>query len=543
MLANAPKPLVIDDAAYVLYARQILAHPADPYGFEILWNEEAAPQRAFDVLAPPLLPYWLAGSMALFGDEPVLWKLALLPFALAFAAALWALAARLAPGLEAPLLWMAVLSPSVLPFLNLMLDVPSLALALLGLATFFTACERASAARAVAAGLLVGLAMQTKYTGATALAAILVQGALHGRLRLALAAAAAGAGLFWGWEALMVLRYGGSHLVNALLSIVPYRYGASAGGSLVWSAGFVTLVGALAPAVGLLGAAALGVRARALGAAALAIAAGFAAIACFPAAAIPVVEAWPRFRAVPAEQWLFTVLGLATVASVAAAAARSLRQGGALEDRLLAAWLAIEIAGFAVLSPYLAARRVLGASLVALLLCGRAALVALGPQAALRALRVPLALGAALGLLYAASDFADALAGREAVRLAQRELRALGHEPGRQSAWFTGLWGFHFYAERAGMRAVEPGRTRLRRGDWLVVPEGVAQQPIRAPGASPALATLAVRGASPWSTQPWAYAGALPLRPRPDALVRVSLHRVLRGFVPPVEPSEPAGSR
>jgi hypothetical protein len=526
---------VIDDAAYVLYARQILAHPGDPYGFEILWNEEPAPQRAFDVLAPPLLPYWLAGSMALLGDEPVRWKLALLPFALALAGALWALAARLAPGLEAPLVWMAVLSPSVLPFLNLMLDVPSLALALLGLALFFAAAERASGARAVAAGLLVGLAMQTKYTGATALAAILVWGALCGRLRLALAAVASAAGVFWGWEAFVSLRYGGSHMLNALLAIAPYRYGASAGGALVWGAGFVILIGALAPAVGLLAAAALGVGARALVAAALAIAAGFAAIAAFPAEAIPVVEAWPRFRSVPAEEWLFAALGLASAACVGAACARLLRRSAAREDRFLALWLAIEVAGFAALSPYLAARRVLGVALVALLLCGRAALVALGPEAARRALRVPLALGAALGVLYAASDFADALAGRDAARIAERRLRGLGWEPDRHSAWFTGLWGFHFYAERAGLRALEPGRSLLRRGDWLVVPEGVAHAPLRAPGASPALAAFSLRGASPWSTQPWAYAGALPLRPRPDALVRVSLHRVLRGFVPPVD--------
>src|SRR5262245_32890858 len=151
-LANAAKPLVIDDTAYTYFARQIAAEPTDPYGFEILWYDGAQP--AFQVLAPPVLPYWLAGSMVLFGDEPVRWKLALFPFALALAAALRSLLARFAPGFETPLLWMAILSPPVLPFLNLMLDVPSLALGLLSLALFLGSSDRGSAAGAAAAGLL-----------------------------------------------------------------------------------------------------------------------------------------------------------------------------------------------------------------------------------------------------------------------------------------------------------------------------------------------------------------------------------------------------
>lgn len=53
---DVAKPLVVDDAAY-------RADPSDPYGFEIHWNDDD-PQPAFQVLAPPVLPYWLAGSMA-----------------------------------------------------------------------------------------------------------------------------------------------------------------------------------------------------------------------------------------------------------------------------------------------------------------------------------------------------------------------------------------------------------------------------------------------------------------------------------------------
>ena len=530
VLANAPKPLVIDDPVYVALAHQIRVDPSDPYGFEMLWNE--VPEPAFQILAPPLLPYWIAGSMALFGDQPVRWKLALLPFALALAASLRGLLARFAPGLETPLLWMAVCAPPLLPALNLMLDVPSLALALSGLLLFLRACERESLGAAVLAGIVAGLAMQTKYTAATSLGAMLAWGLLAGRMRLALAAVAVAASVFAGWEGLMALRYGRSHLAQGLLGMGPFQYpGSRAEAALGWSVGFVSLLGALAPAVGVLGLAALGARERLVTGVALAVAGCFAAIALLPSPGLlPTLEPF-RLDDPPPELLLFASLGLGVAASVGAAAARRLRSAPAREDLFLAAWLAIEIAGFAILSPYPAARRVLGVSTVALLLCGRAARCTLGAERARRAVRAPLALGLALAALYAASDLADALAGREAVRVAERAIRSQDG-PGAGTVWYVGHWGFQFYAERAGMKPVAPGISQLRRGDWLVVPAGVHQQSMRAVGVSPPLARTRVRSASPWSTQPWLYAGAFPIRPRTRALVRVTVHRVLEDFVP-----------
>ncbi len=43
-LTNTIKPLVIDDAAFYQYARQISQHPSDPYGFELYWFQQ--PQAA-----------------------------------------------------------------------------------------------------------------------------------------------------------------------------------------------------------------------------------------------------------------------------------------------------------------------------------------------------------------------------------------------------------------------------------------------------------------------------------------------------------------
>jgi ActR/RegA family two-component response regulator len=73
----------IDDSAYFYYARQVASHPLDPYGFELVWYEQREP--AMEVLAPPLLPYWWALAIRLFGNQVFLWKIWLLPFGLLLA--------------------------------------------------------------------------------------------------------------------------------------------------------------------------------------------------------------------------------------------------------------------------------------------------------------------------------------------------------------------------------------------------------------------------------------------------------------------------
>jgi hypothetical protein len=300
---------------------------------------------------------------------------------------------------------------------------------------------------------------------------------------------------------------------------------------VVWTLGFLLLIGALAPAVGLLGLAALGASRRVLAGAALASGLGFAAIPFLPGAEVA-DGAWPRLLDAPPEQILFLVLGLGTTASVLAVARTRLAGRWEREDVFLVGWLAIEIVGFVVLSPFLAVRRVLGVSLVALLLCGRAA--ARGPSRPVD-VALPVAAGVLLALVFAASDFVDALAVRDSVRVAQHELQRLGAEPDGASVWFVGGWGFGFYAERAGMRPVVPGRSRLRGGDWLVVAQGLSALHLLLPGLPPPEAQADVRSASPWSTHPGAYVGSSALRPRAQAIVRLWIHRLQADVAPELE--------
>ena len=158
-LANVCKPLVVDDTAYYAYAAHIAEHPLDPYGFTIFWYQQ--PQPATEVLAPPVFCNWWALGIRMFGDSPVLWKLWLWPWCLLFAAAVVELCRRFARPVAVPTAWFIVGSPTVLPALNLMLDIPALALSLAAIALFLRVRLTNTLGGALTVGLLTAAAIET----------------------------------------------------------------------------------------------------------------------------------------------------------------------------------------------------------------------------------------------------------------------------------------------------------------------------------------------------------------------------------------------
>ena len=53
-LLNAVKPAVVDDTAYLLFARHIAADPLQPYSFELFWYYR--PDPAMEIRAACALP-------------------------------------------------------------------------------------------------------------------------------------------------------------------------------------------------------------------------------------------------------------------------------------------------------------------------------------------------------------------------------------------------------------------------------------------------------------------------------------------------------
>jgi len=543
--ADACKPLHIDDTAYYYYARQMAEHPADPYDFRILWYETWEP--ANDVLAPPVLPYWWALAVRLFGQQPVLWKLWLFPFALLFVATCKMLFARFAPGLQRPLLWMTVFSPVFLSAFNLMLDIPSLALGLAGVVLFMKAIERGSVSWALAAGLIGGLAMQTKYTalllpGVFAAYALTVRRPVISRLILWLVCCAGSLAVFAGWEAFLTWRHPemGSHFLNSV------RQNQNPMLPLLWqnAQALLPLIGSVLAPIGLLAAAALRWPLRFVG-----IMAGLIVLVGALIASLDI-----RFTndglarggsqvepdgSYPFEPVLLGALGLATAAAILLVSWRLVRGTSDNEQRrldwFLVLWLLVELAGYMILNPFPAVRRLMGVTVVATLLAGRLASRASPGKRHVLVWAIA-AFNMVLGLAYAAVDYHEAWGRKTATEAAAAFIKRRDTE---HAVWFTGHWGLQFYAEQAGMSPVALGETRLSAGDWVVVPDiGVTAQDFRPDGARmTAVESISVTSPAPVTTVGQAYGGyygtgtGAALVHQNGPIVRVTIYRVKRAFL------------
>jgi hypothetical protein len=485
-LANAAKPVLIDGTAYLAFARQIAAHPLDPYGFMLYWS--SAPLPAFEVLAPPVVPYWLALGIKLFGERPRLLELWMFPFVWLLAWSVRDLLRRFAAGAPVRgLLALIMLSPAVLPTVNLMLDVPALAFGLASVALLARAGDRARARGAwplaAAAGLVAALAIQTKYNMLVVLPVLGWYGLTHGRRALALSAAAVAVAVagFAGWELFVAAAHGQSHF---LFQTVHRTAGTSLSAKLALVSPLVAHLGCLGAGAGLVAAGALGISRRRL-----AVAAGVWLAAFLLIAAVPY-----RWALIAPGHSLFVkafwrAAGLLVLSALAACAVLLGRRRGpaGADGRFLAGWLLLELAGTLATTPFPAARRVIGLAVVGALLAARAA----GRFGRLHPRRRPapwmLGFGIATGVAIAALDTVDAYPEKVCATRAAA-VSAAAASPAGSTTWYTGHWGFQYYAERAGMRPVVPGRSTLARGDRLVLPEPARGRAAGRPDGATAIA-------------------------------------------------------
>ena len=530
-LLNAVKPMYIDDTAYYYYADHVSRDPLRPYGFEIFWGQ--APVPAMDVLAPPVMPYWWALGIALFGQNPLAWKLWLFPVCLVLTTSLWAIFRRFARGLETPLVWMTALSPALLPGLNLMLDVPAMALGSASLALFFRAVDRRSTASAALAGVVAGLAAQTKYTGLTAPAVMLLYALWSRRIGLGLVASVAAAAVFGGIEGLIALAHGQSHLLNNLRR-------QAEGSKSKWDllSSLPMLLGAVVPSVTMLGMAGLRLPRWWI----LAVGASVLAFLC-------VIGLVPRMnRAYTPQVWFWRGHGLLALGVTAVVAWRLVRRPGDEAEAVgqhtpgpielfLGSWVVLEIVGYFALTTFPATRRIPGIIIAMTALNGAlASRACLGPA---RAAVLPGVLAAAVGLggLFYAIDLAEAVTQEQAVERAEARL---GDRNGRAPAWFAGHWGFQFHAERAGMKPVIPGRSDLAAGDWLVIPDGgIDQQAIKLePDQVELVQTIDLGRRFPLRTVA-GYFSDRALWGDPKPWLTVAVYRAVRDFVPAAPPRGP----
>jgi hypothetical protein len=546
---NAVKPAAVDDTAYLLFARHIAERPLDPYGFELFWYRH--PQPAMEVLAPPVVPYWLAAGVALFGDHLFWLKLWLLPFPLALCFAVRSLLRWFARGTEQAGLVLIALSPAILPLFNFMLDVPAVALGLAAVAVFVRGCDRKSWRLVLAAGVLAGAATQTKYTMMTVPAVLLWYAVLYRRIRYAVAAGAVAVGVFAAWEAWLAGQYRVSHFL--------YHLGdqpSGDGGLSGWveeKADLVNpllgFVGGLACATGLYAGRGVGFGRRFVAVVAVAAALGMILVCLVPYSEGVLLRSRttgsPRLD-LPAV--VFHTLGVCVLTTLAAAvtvlAFRPDRGPlGWLRRHqatwFLIGWLGIELAAYFVLTPFPAGRRVIAVCVVlGLIACRLVSRVRrIRPRRTPERWIAAYAVGLGVGLLDL--DVWDALPERQ---LAYRASEAIGDRRGGR-VWTQGHWGWQYYADRLGMTLVDPGDSALRAGDWLVLPVPPTEKGFHRPYHGEAtfhldpeaLESVAELWWDDWiagQTIPNLYGGVVPVVGRDHPRLRVRVYRVTRDWMP-----------
>jgi 4-amino-4-deoxy-L-arabinose transferase-like glycosyltransferase len=436
------KPFHIDDPVFLATARQILAHPLDPYGFDFYWWDTANRMWDLDPLNPPGMGYLLAALIALLGERELPLHAVFLVFPAIAALAAYAIARRFTPRpFEAALLF--TLAPMLsVPATTVMADLPALACLLGSVALLLSAIEGRRGA-ATLSGLAAAGAVLLKYTAALAIPVLAVGLLLldpKPRRRIAVVLLPLLA--LMGWEAVTLSQQGSSHLIEAAgksrsvrLAAPEMILGAATFLFLAMGAGPVILLAHLRRRIGWI----------ALG---LGMPAGFALVALY-GRSYAQFSGWGPLSLATA---LAAGGGLALTGLAAREGWARLRPGF-----FLLAWFLGAVAQVVLFGSFVSARYLLPALLPAILL--------LAPPG-----RVVAACGAGLALaLSLAAGFADLELAR-GYRDAADELHALHGAPGRPLR-YQGHWGFQYYMERHGARPLFPEDvTALHAGEIVAVP-------------------------------------------------------------------------
>jgi hypothetical protein len=518
---NASKPIHIDDGTYVRYGTEFAAHPLNPYGFTVAY---VSANPAWTVLVPPVFPYYLAALIAAFGSQPVLLKLGLLPFALLFAWAVDIVAARVSPSYRVPVLWLTVLSPSVLPGFNLMVDVPMMALGLAALAMVVLSIERHSNSLILLSGLLAGLAIQTKYNGLIACGAVIAWCAFNGRPLRGWTITAIALAIAIAWEYWIARTIGESHFLFHFRVRQPHAVSRVV--HLVLP--LLSQVAGVAAVVALFAMTTLRWKRRTVQLAGFVMIGGLVTLV-LTSSQTPLLTESSGKPILTISNLVYTAAAVIVWSVLAQLCVRlAMRNNSNAPERaitcFLLVWLGLELIGYFVFSPFPAARRVNGIVLVFTLLAAR--------MAQLEGIRMPTAAklagcGITFALLLELTDWFDARAQEKAAHAIAERRPYLGENI---TFWYLGGWGFSYYAEHDGLHELRLNEIILRVGDVLAIPNGpelpdvlVTQSLIK---LEP-IETVVVRDKFPLRVTPGYYAGRTPIEHASDPRFRATIYRVV----------------
>ncbi|MBW2413856.1 MAG: glycosyltransferase family 39 protein [Deltaproteobacteria bacterium] len=463
LLPFVGKAFHIDDPMYIWAAEQVVADPADFYGFDVNWHGFFEPNWIANK-NPPLIGFWLAAvSLALGWSEVALHVGMLIPLG-ALLLAVYGLGRRLtregALGSGLALLALPVVLVSAT---TVMSDVLMLSLWCGATWLWMRGVDSGRVGPLLVAGLLMGLCPLAKYFG-IALLPLLAAWALARRAPLRL----------WGppllvplaivgaYEIYMRSRYGWSPVLDIGTYALTYAPGRARYGVVERAIVGLCFLGGLTLPV-LFAAPLLWTRRTLAALAAAGVAATLLAPALGSLGRLPLVdEAGARWDLA----LHLGIFGLAGAHLLVLGGIDLWRRRDA-DALLLVLWLG-GTWFFASFTNWTAtARSLLPAAPAAALLLVRALERSPDPRPVERRpwLAVPLALGLCAGLVVAEADAALA----NAARRAAREITQVW-APQAPRVVFQGAWGFQQYMQQAGAERLHIDGMQLRPGDVIVTP-------------------------------------------------------------------------
>jgi len=481
------KPFHIDDPVVLAVSAQVLQHPLRPLDGEINWDSDPIPLFK-QTTNPPLLSYYLAPFIAVFGCSEVALHGAMLLFLVVLAVAAAELSRRFANRSWWPVLFVLT-SPAVVVSSNVMRDVPAMALAAAAVAVFVRGTDDDRPWLLVAGSLLAGGAVLTKYSAAVLFPLLALYPLLRGRVRplWALLPGAAAVGL---WCLQNVWAHGVTHLQYLM---------AESRSQLAWQDQFypgMAVIGAccfLTPAL-LAGTAASRSWWRVLvyGAAAPLVARGLRSHFLDPP---PDGQSWLWSESGGLLIWaLAAAFVLLTLRCLWLAARRTGDPAAEVaaqwrDELFLIAWL-FAVVYFSVVYVMFQAVRHLLPAMAPLCLLGCRALQRVDRPVRLvsaGALTLCLAAQVVVSAWVAAADYQYADTYRQFVRTMAKALPV-----SRGRVWFAGHWGWQQYAQRAGWRQLETNGPQPHAGELVIIPERVHKGPMP-PGLYPRLEEVSER--------------------------------------------------
>ena len=203
------KAFHIDDPVVLQCVKRILINPLDPFGGEFDWFGVTMPFWQVTT-NPPLLSYYLAPLVSIFGESEIILHLAMMPFLAGILAGCLVLSRRFC---RRPY-WLPVLmiatSSAVVVSPNVMRDIPALSLICVGLAAAIRGLDTGRSGLLSVGSLLLGLAAVTKYSAGLAVGVLLLY-AFMSRRKLTLGSLLPSIlplGIWCGWTWLV---YGEAH--------------------------------------------------------------------------------------------------------------------------------------------------------------------------------------------------------------------------------------------------------------------------------------------------------------------------------------------